>query len=151
LKILKHVEVEMNDPFGFITRMGTLSFDEGARDGEQTVGGALHRRHNDDHVCAPRSRADKVRGMHHALGSEQRAAAKLEGDDTLVSACLPNARGDSKSPSKGSFRFHIFLHVFGTHDIRSWFPLERLWRGFKRRNPPPSSLQAVGWKLFLTC
>src|SRR6266849_1425975 len=27
-------------------------------------------------------------------------------------------------------------------------PLERLWRGFKRRNPPPGSLLAVGWKLF---
>jgi hypothetical protein len=28
-------------------------------------------------------------------------------------------------------------------------PLERLWRGPKRRNPPPGSLLAVGWKLFL--
>src|ERR1700674_3049849 len=27
-------------------------------------------------------------------------------------------------------------------------PLERLWRGLKRRNPPPGSLPAVGWKLF---
>src|SRR5882757_6888666 len=27
-------------------------------------------------------------------------------------------------------------------------PLERLWRGLKRRNPPPGSLLAVGWKLF---
>ena len=30
-----------------------------------------------------------------------------------------------------------------------WPPLERLWRGLKRRNPPPGSLLAVGWKLFL--
>src|SRR6266700_4023799 len=29
-----------------------------------------------------------------------------------------------------------------------WQPLERLWRGLKRRNPPPGSLLAVGWKLF---
>src|SRR5882762_10139984 len=27
-------------------------------------------------------------------------------------------------------------------------PLERLWKGLKRRNPPPGSLLAVGWKLF---
>src|SRR6266550_1900897 len=27
-------------------------------------------------------------------------------------------------------------------------PLERLWRGLKRRNPPPGLLLAVGWKLF---
>jgi hypothetical protein len=27
-------------------------------------------------------------------------------------------------------------------------PLERLWRGLERRNPPPGSLLAVGWKLF---
>src|SRR5437899_7031830 len=27
-------------------------------------------------------------------------------------------------------------------------PRERLWRGPKRRNPPPGSLPAVGWKLF---
>jgi hypothetical protein len=29
-----------------------------------------------------------------------------------------------------------------------FYPLERLWRGLKRRNPPPGSLPAVGWKLF---
>src|SRR6267143_2385558 len=31
---------------------------------------------------------------------------------------------------------------------RRFQPLERLWRGLKRRNPPPGSLLAVGWKLF---
>src|SRR5260370_20524770 len=30
-------------------------------------------------------------------------------------------------------------------------PLERLWRGVKRRNPPPGSLLAVGWELFFSC
>src|SRR6202165_5460317 len=32
----------------------------------------------------------------------------------------------------------------GHHSV----PLERLWSGLKRRNPPPGSLLAVGWKLF---
>jgi hypothetical protein len=41
--------MKMNESLGFITRVGQLAFGESARDGQQTIGDALHGGdHNDD-------------------------------------------------------------------------------------------------------
>ncbi len=69
MKILKHIEVEMDDALGFVARVGKLSVGERARDGEQTIGDPFHRGDNDDDVRGLRSRADEACGVQHALGA----------------------------------------------------------------------------------
>ena len=72
---------------------------------------------------------DEIRGVQHALGPEQRTAAEFQGNDGSAGA-LPLDR--YWRPSSGilqrsnremfncaAFSGHFFLHVFGTHDIRS--------------------------------
>jgi len=95
--------------------------------------------------------------VEHAIGAEKRTPAKLEGDS--VAAPLADPAGVKHWMVRrggAGFACYIFLKVLEIHDLRSWLlfpvlPLERLWRGLKRRNPPPGSLLAVGWKLFLAC
>jgi hypothetical protein len=78
LEIVKHIEVEMNDAFGFRASMRKFAFGEKARDGEKPVGDALHRGDNDDYVCGLCSSANEAGGMQHALGAKQGGAAKFQ-------------------------------------------------------------------------
>ena len=150
-KILEHVEVEMNDALGFVARMRKFSFGQRARDGKKAIRYTLHRGDNDDDVRGLGSRANESCGVQHALGPKQRGAAELQGDNGLIGDLASAIASERKGFDETAIRCHFFLQVFRAHHIRSWFPLERLWRGFKRRNPPPGSLLAVGSKLFLTC
>lgn len=50
MEILKNVEMQMKDALGFISGMGRLAFGESARDGEEAIRDALHRRDDDDDV-----------------------------------------------------------------------------------------------------
>jgi hypothetical protein len=50
LEILEHIQVEMDDAFGFITSVGELAFGKEARDREKTIRDGLHRRDDDDDV-----------------------------------------------------------------------------------------------------
>src|SRR5271167_2144017 len=49
-KILEHAEVEMDDALGFIARTRKIVFGESARNGQETIGNALHRGNHDDDI-----------------------------------------------------------------------------------------------------
>jgi hypothetical protein len=84
LKILQHIEVEMNDTFGFIPGVRMLALGEEARDGEKPIGNTLHRGDNDDDVRDLDCRADEIGGVQHALGSLQGAAAEFQRNDLFA-------------------------------------------------------------------
>ena len=98
LQILEDIEVEVDEALGFVARVGKFSMGESLRDGEQAIGDALHRGDYDDDAGVFRSLADQAGGVQHSFGTEQRAAAKLECNDILVSACLGGARGNDEAP-----------------------------------------------------
>ena len=76
-----------------------------------------------------RSRANETCGVQHALGPKQRGAAELQGDNGLIGDLASAVAGERKGFDETAICRHFFLQVFRAHDIRSWFPLERLWRG----------------------
>jgi hypothetical protein len=97
LEILKDTEMEMDEPFGFITRESELSFSKRMRNGEETIGDTLHGGDHDDEASILRGGANQTRGVQHALRAEERAAAKLQGDDRLARACVWRACGDREA------------------------------------------------------
>jgi hypothetical protein len=99
LKILKHVEVQMNYAFGFIARLGKPSFSESSRDGEKMIGDTLHRRDHHNRIGVFDSRTDQTGGVQQALGSKQRAAAELQGDNILLGASRAVTRGYDREVS----------------------------------------------------
>ena len=77
LKILQHMEVVKDNALGFIASVGVLSFGKRTGDREQTIGDALHSGDHDNDAGIPGGCAHQTCGVQHALGSHQRAAAKL--------------------------------------------------------------------------
>ena len=77
----KNIVVQTEHDFGFGTRALIFAFREKLRDGEEAIGYALHRGDDYDNVRAASDRLHQLRGVQHALSTEQRSAAELEGDD----------------------------------------------------------------------
>jgi len=116
------------------------------------ISDALHG--GDDHGDAGclRGGANEACGMEHAFRTEERTAAKLEGDD--VPGCLGTRRRNARRwrTPRGLLPLLIlptFSRLMSALLVCcSVLPLERLWRGLKRKKPAARSLPAVGWKLF---
>ena len=75
--------VKTEQGFGIGTRALILPFGEKLRDGQKAIGDALHRGEENDNVRAASDRLHQSRGVQHALSTEQRGAAELEGDESL--------------------------------------------------------------------
>jgi hypothetical protein len=80
-QIVKHVEVKVQDELGFAATVREFAIGESASDGKKMISDALHG--GDDHGDAGclRGGANEACGMEHAFRTEERTAAKLEGDD----------------------------------------------------------------------
>src|SRR2546430_1327361 len=93
--------------------------------------------------------------MDHAFGAQQRAAANLECHYFAATLTDSAAIKRLAGPCGGALSCCLFGYVFLVHDLRSCLipspAAGASLEGFKRRNPPPGSLPAVGWKLFLAC
>jgi hypothetical protein len=62
---------------------------------------------------------DKTRGVEHAR-TEQRAAAKFEGDDVQRLSSDPTGASVTFVQRGGAaFRCYFFVHIFEAHDLRS--------------------------------
>jgi hypothetical protein len=90
-QIVKNIKVERQDEFGFVARASQFAMGESASDGKKMVGDTLHRGDDQSDVGCPRGATNETRGMEHALRTEKRAAAELEGDD--IPALLIYAAG----------------------------------------------------------
>jgi hypothetical protein len=77
----KNIVVKTEQDFGIGTRALISTFGKKLRDGEEAIGDALHRGDDYDNVRSASDRLHQPRGVQHALSTEQRRAAELEGDD----------------------------------------------------------------------
>jgi hypothetical protein len=95
LQIVKHIKVKVQDEFGFAAGMRELATCESAGNRQEMIGDALHG--GDDHGDAggPRGGANETCGMEHAVRTEKRTAAELEGD--YIPALLGRAAGEMHS------------------------------------------------------
>jgi len=89
---VKNIEVESQDELGLAARAGQFAIGKSASGGEKMIGDALHRGDDQSDVGCPRGVTNETGGMKHALRTEKRAAAELEGDDvSALMACLAGA------------------------------------------------------------
>src|SRR4029077_18873519 len=116
LQIVKHVEVKIQDEFGFAAGVGEFAFGKRAGDGEEMIGDTLHGGDDDGDAGSLRGGADETCGMEHAIGAEKRAAAELERDD--VAGMLEDPAGGMHAMVQSggaAFAYDIFLNIFETH------------------------------------
>jgi hypothetical protein len=74
--------------------MGELAIGESASNGKEMIGDALHGGdHHGDAGC-PRGGANKTCSMQHAVCTDKRTAAELEGHYVPVPALLARAAGE---------------------------------------------------------
>jgi hypothetical protein len=95
LQIVKHIEVKIEDQFGFAAGMCELAIGESASNGKEMIGDALHGGDDRGDAGCPRGGANKTRSMEHAVCTEKRTAAELEGD--YVPALLARGAGEMHS------------------------------------------------------
>jgi hypothetical protein len=80
-EILKHIGMKEHEPLRIVAGAGKFPIGESADDGKKAVGNALHGRDNHDHMRRVCGGADETCGVKHALGTEKRGTAELEGND----------------------------------------------------------------------
>jgi hypothetical protein len=112
----------MEQELGFATGVAEFASGKRVSDGEKTVSDALHGGDDDADAGSLRGVANEARGVEHAIGTEQRAAAELEGDN--VARLLEDPAGGMHSMVQSggaAFSGYIFLSIFKTHGLRSCF------------------------------
>jgi hypothetical protein len=117
---VKHVEVKVQDELGFAAAVREFAIGKSARDGKKMIGDALHRRDDDSDLGGGCGAADETRGVEHPRRTEQRAAAKFEGDD--IQRPRANYAGAAiavRQRCGDTFRRDFFVYIFEAHDLRS--------------------------------
>jgi len=90
LEILEHAEVKMDEAFGFVASVSKLSIGKSAGDGQEAVGDTLHRGDDDGDIRGAGGGAYQTGGVQHALGTQQRGAAKFKGDNVSAEGLRVN-------------------------------------------------------------
>jgi hypothetical protein len=80
-QIVKHVEVKVQDELGFAAGVREFGIGKSPSDGKKMIGDALHGGDDYGDAGCLRGGANEACGMEHTAGTEERTAAKLEGDD----------------------------------------------------------------------
>jgi len=137
LQIAKHHEVKIHDEFGFAAGMRELAIGESASNRKEMIGYALHGGDDHDDVGCPRGGANEACGMEHAVRTEKRTAAELEGDEVPALLACPPARCSRSCKAAGlpsaadsSCTFSRLMTCAPGFPLR-FQPLERLWKGLK--------------------
>jgi hypothetical protein len=113
LQSVKHIEVKIQDELGFAASVGGLAIGESASNGKKMIGDALHGGDNHGDGGRAGSGANKACGMEHAVRTEERAAAELEGDNVPALLAHPPGVMHSIVQRGGAwFRCWFFLYVF---------------------------------------
>jgi hypothetical protein len=133
-QFVEDIEMKMKQSLGFVAGARKIAFGERAGNAEQAIRNAFHGGDDYDDVRGFRSRADERGSVEHSLGTENRCTTKLKRNHRLLGGCGHRARTQRvkagwQAASCKKRGGDFFLHVFGTHDLGSWFPQERLWRG----------------------
>jgi hypothetical protein len=82
----KYVVMEAKERLGFGAGAHVLAVRQELRDGQQAIRDTLHRRDDHDDLRCLRYRPDQAGGVKHSLGTEQRSAAELKGDNCFAIA-----------------------------------------------------------------
>src|SRR2546423_3016918 len=81
LQFEKHIEVKIQDEFGFMTGVSELAASERPSNRKKMVGDALHCGNNHGDTGQPGGCSNETRRVEHAVRTEKRTAAELESGD----------------------------------------------------------------------